>query len=91
VKIKYLPTFFLLTDSSWHDKSNGHASTMGQMGQHGPNKDMTCRAWAEPSARGPARHGTARSIIRVVPSLPLGHGHDANGLWAVLVRSDLPD
>jgi hypothetical protein len=49
-------TCFLSTGCSWHGGPNGHASTTSQMGWHGLNKGMSCCAWAEPPARGPARH-----------------------------------
>jgi hypothetical protein len=52
MKIKYLPAF-LSMGCSWHGGLNGHTSTMGQMGRHGPNKGMACRA--EPLACEPAR------------------------------------
>jgi hypothetical protein len=67
MKIKYLPTF-LSTGCSWHGGPNGHASTVGQMGQHGPNKGMACRAWIEPPARGPARHDPICYPGRAEPS-----------------------
>jgi hypothetical protein len=59
VKIKYLPTFFC---------QRAVHGTMGQMGQHGPNKGMTCRAWAEPPTHGPAWYDPICYPGRVGPS-----------------------
>jgi hypothetical protein len=47
------------------------------------------RAVLEPSLRHVGQHGTARSVIQAVSSLPLRHGHDANGPWVVSARPDL--
>jgi hypothetical protein len=67
MKIKYLPAF-LSTGYSWHGGPNEHASTMGQIGRHGLNKGMACRAWAEPSTRGLARHSPIYYSGHVGPS-----------------------
>jgi hypothetical protein len=62
---------------------------MGGMGWHGPNKNPPYHAWAEPSARGSARHGP--HFIRAVPGLALRHEHDTNKPQPRPARPDLQD
>jgi hypothetical protein len=64
-------------------------STMGQMGQHDPNKNP--RVMLGLSLQHVGQHGTAHTFIRAVPCLALRHEHDTNGPQAGLAWPDLSD
>jgi hypothetical protein len=54
---KYYGHHVMLVKNSYENKvvTSAH-DTMGRMDTHGLNKGTACRAWAEPSAHGLARH-----------------------------------
>jgi hypothetical protein len=75
VKIKYLPAFFV----------NG--LFMAQRAKlAGMARIKVWRAMLGPSLWHVGQHDTARSVIRIVPGLPLKHEHDANGSRTVPAR-----